>query len=156
VGTQGVSQSRKNPIFWHFSSFFHDGEWWRKIFNVHDEDEKISKDHFNYLHGEGFPISSRSKYEGKWGKMGFSTKAQKIFIQAAQVTRMTWVTKRNLHVTTSKKGPKMTKKQGSKKGQKWPKMGVQKRVKNGPEIDFFELTKTSRTKNNTTTNERVH
>jgi hypothetical protein len=74
VGTQGVSQSRKNPIFSHFSSFFHADESYRKIFNVNDEDKKILKEHFNYLHGEGFPISSRSKYEGKWGKMGFLTK----------------------------------------------------------------------------------
>jgi hypothetical protein len=91
------------------------------------------------LHGEGFPISSRSKYEGKWGKMGFSTQAQKIFFQAAQVTRMTRVTNKNLHVPTPKKGSKMTKKRGSKKGQKWPKMGVQKRVKKGLKIEFFEL-----------------
>jgi hypothetical protein len=32
----------------------------------------------------------------------------------------------------------MTKKRGSKKGQKWPKMGVQKRVKKGSKIEFFE------------------
>jgi hypothetical protein len=86
VGTQGVSQSRKNPIFRHFSSFFHDDEYCRKIFNVNDEYKKILKEHFNYLHGEGFSISSRSKYEGKWGKTGFSTVAQKICIQAVQVT----------------------------------------------------------------------
>jgi hypothetical protein len=49
------------------------------------------------------------------------------------------VTNKNLHVTTPKKGSKMTKKRGSKKGQKWPKMGVQKRVKKGPKIDFLEL-----------------
>jgi hypothetical protein len=67
-------------------SFFHADEYCRKIFNVNDEDKKILKEHFNYLHGEGFPISSRSKYEGKWGKTGFSTAAQKICIQAAQVT----------------------------------------------------------------------
>jgi hypothetical protein len=30
----------------------------------------------------------------------------------------------------------MTKKWGSKKGKKWPKMGVQKRVKNDPKIAF--------------------
>jgi hypothetical protein len=95
------------------------------------------------LHGEGFPISSRSKYEGKWGKMGFSTEAQKIFIQAVQVTCMTRVTNENLHVPTTKKGSKMTKKRGSKKGQKWPKIGVQKRVKNGPKINFFEDIKTN-------------
>jgi hypothetical protein len=88
VGTQGVSQSRKNPIFSHFSSFFHADESCRKIFNVNDEDKKILKEHFNYLHGEGFPISSRSKYEGKWGKMGFLTKTQKILFQAAQGIRM--------------------------------------------------------------------
>jgi hypothetical protein len=35
----------------------------------------------------------------------------------------------------------MTKKQGSKKGQKWSKMGVQKRVKNGQKNEFFELAK---------------
>jgi hypothetical protein len=139
VGTQGVSQSRKNPIFWHFSSFFHVDEYCRKIFNVDDGYKKILKEHFNYLHGEGFPISSRSKYEGKWGKMGFSTQAQKIFFQAAQVTRMTRVTNKNLHVPTPKKGSKMTKKRGSKKSQKWPKMGVQKRVKKGLKIEFFEL-----------------
>jgi hypothetical protein len=136
VGTQGVSQSRKNPIFWHFSSFFHDVEYCRKIFNVNDEDDKILKEHFNYLHGEGFPISSRSKYEGKWGKMRFSTRAQKILFQAAHMTWITWASNKNLHVTTTKKGSKMTKKRGSKKGQKWPKMGVQKRVKKGPKIDF--------------------
>jgi hypothetical protein len=67
-------------------SFFHADEYCRKIFNVNDEDKKILKEHFNYLHGEGFPISSRSKYEGKWGKMGFSTAAQKICIQAVQMT----------------------------------------------------------------------
>jgi hypothetical protein len=89
VGTQGVSWSRKNPIFWHFSSFFHDGAYCIKIFNVNDKDEKILKEHFNYLHGEGFSISSRSKYEGKWGKMGFLTKARKIFFQATQVTSTT-------------------------------------------------------------------
>jgi hypothetical protein len=77
VGTQGVSWSRKNPIFWHFSSFFHDDPCWRKIFNVNDEDEKILKEYFNYLHGEGFPISSRSKYEGKWVKWGFWQKRKK-------------------------------------------------------------------------------
>jgi hypothetical protein len=93
------------------------------------------------LNGEGFSISSRSKYEGKWGKMGFSTKAQKICIQAVQVTRMTRVTNKNLHVLTTKKGSKMTKKRGFKKGQKWPKMGVQKRVKKGPKIDFLDLLK---------------
>jgi hypothetical protein len=89
------------------------------------------------LHGEGFPISSRSKYEGKWGKMGFLTMTQKILFQATQVTRMTRVANKNLHVLTTKKGSKMTKKRGSKKGQKWPKMGVQKRVKKGPKIEFF-------------------
>jgi hypothetical protein len=141
VGTQGVSWSRKNPIFWHFSSFFHDGAYCIKIFNINDEDKKIIKEHFNYLHGEGFPISSRSKYEGKWGKMGFLTKTQKILFQAAQVTWMTRVTNKNLHVTTPKKGSKMTKKRGSKKGQKWPKMGVQKRVKKGPKIKFFNIQK---------------
>jgi hypothetical protein len=73
--------------------------------------------------------------------MGFSAQAQKIFFQAAQITRMTRVTNKNLHVTTPKKGSKMTKKRGSKKGQKWPKMGVQKRVKKGPKIEFFELKK---------------
>jgi hypothetical protein len=93
------------------------------------------------LHGEGFPISSRSKYEGKWGKMGFLTKAQKICIQVVQVLRMTRVTNKNLHVLTTKKGSKMTKKRGSKKGQKRPKMGVQKRAKKGPKIEFFGLTK---------------
>jgi hypothetical protein len=137
VGTQGVSQSRKNPIFWHFSSFFHDDEYCRKIFNVNDEYKKILKEPFNYLHGEGFPISSRSKYEGKWGKTRFSTAAQKICIQAVQVTWMTRVTNKNLYVLTAKKGSKMTKKRGSKKGQKWPKMGVQKRVKKGPKIKFL-------------------
>jgi hypothetical protein len=136
VGTQGVSWSRKNPIFWHFLSFFRDDKCWRKNFNVNDEDEKIPKEHFNYFNGEGFPISSRSKYEGKWGKMGFSTKARKIFIQATKVMRLTCVTNKNLHAVTPKKGSKMTKKRGSKKGQKWPKMRVQKRVKKGSKIDF--------------------
>jgi hypothetical protein len=51
---------------------------------------------------------------------------------------MTRVINKNLHVRTTKKGSKMTKKRGSKKGQKWPKMGVQKRVKKGSKIDFFE------------------
>jgi hypothetical protein len=127
VGTQGVSWSRKNPIFWHFSSFFHADTCRRKIFNVNNDDGKIFKEHFNYLHGEGFPISSRSKYEGKWGKMGFLTKTQKILFQETQVTRTTWVLNKNLHVTTSKKGSKMTKKRGSKKGQKWPKNGGPKK-----------------------------
>jgi hypothetical protein len=95
------------------------------------------------LHGEGFPISSRSKYEGKWGKMGVLTKTQKILFQAVQVQQMTRVTNKNLHVLTMKKGSKMTKKRGSKKGQKWPKMGVQKRVKKGQKSSFFELTKKS-------------
>jgi hypothetical protein len=41
----------------------------------------------------------------------------------------------------------MTKKRGSKKGQKWPKKGVQKRVKNGPKIDFFRALKNFTTLN---------
>jgi hypothetical protein len=155
VGTQGVSQSRKNPIFSHFSSFFHADESCRKIFNVNDEDKKILKEHFNYLHGEGFPISSRSKYEGKWGKMGFLTKAQKILFQAAQVTWITWVINKNLQVTTLKKGSKMTKGRGSKKGQKWPKMRVQKRVKNGQKMDFFQLSKNDEQKVKTTITTKV-
>jgi hypothetical protein len=134
VGTQGVSWSRKNPIFWHFSSFFHDAACWRKIFNVNDEDEKIFKDHFNYLHGEGFSISSRSKYEGKWGKMGFLTKTQKILFQAAQVTWMAWVVNKNLRVMTPKKKVKNDQKTGVQKGSKMAKNGGpkkgQKRVKN--------------------------
>jgi hypothetical protein len=159
VGTQGVSQSRKNPIFWHFLSFFRDDNHWRKIFNVIDEDKKILKEYFNYLHGEGFPISSRSKYEGKWGKMGFLTMTQKILFQATQVTRMTRVANKNLHVLTTKKGSKMTKKRGSKKGQKWPKMGVQKRVKKGPKIEFFLTQKKNVDKklndNNATTQKKL-
>jgi hypothetical protein len=35
----------------------------------------------------------------------------------------------------------MTKKRGSKKGQKWPKTGVQKRVKKGSKINFLDLLK---------------
>jgi hypothetical protein len=50
---------------------------------------KILKKSFNYFNGEGFPISSRSKYEGKWGKMGFLIEARKIFIQATKVTCLT-------------------------------------------------------------------
>jgi hypothetical protein len=128
VGPQGV-QSRKNPIFWHFSSFFHAATQWTKVFSINDSYEKILKRSFNYFNGEGFPISSRSKYEGKWGKMGFLVEARKIFIQATKVTCLTWTANKNLHVATPKKGSKMTKKRGSKKGQKWPKMRVQKRVK---------------------------
>jgi hypothetical protein len=81
------------------------------------------------LHGEGFPISSRSKYEGKWGKMGFSTQAQKIFFQAAQVTRMTRVTNKNLHVPTVQKESKMAKNGGPKKGQKRAKNRVFRALK---------------------------
>jgi hypothetical protein len=54
---------------------------------------------------------------------------------------MTRVTNKNLHATTPKKGSKMTKKRGSKKGQKWPKMGVQKRAKKGSKIEFLRLCK---------------
>lgn len=53
------------------------------------------------------------------------------------------MTNKNLHAATTKKGSKMTKKRGSKKGQKWPKMGVQKRVKKRPEIEFLGLLKIS-------------
>jgi hypothetical protein len=157
VGTQGVSWSRKNPIFWHFSSFFHGLNQCAKIFNLNDEDEKIFKEHFNYLHGEGFPISSRSKYEGKWGKTGFSTAAQKICIQAVQVTWMTRVTNKNLHVATPKKGPKMTKKWGSKKGQKWPKMGVQKKGQKRVKKWLFRAHKkvTTEIKNKVTTKQKI-
>jgi hypothetical protein len=64
------------------------------------------------------------------------------------------VTNKNLHVTTPKKGSKMTKKRGSKKGQKWPKMGVQKRVKKRAKIDFFEFIKSDnrKVKSRTATN----
>jgi hypothetical protein len=121
VGTQGVSQSRKNPIFRHFSSFFHVNEYCRKIFNVNDKDKKIFKKHFNYLHGEGFPISSRSKYEGKWGKMGFSTKAQKICIQANMSD------KQKLTCDDNEKRVKNDQKTGVQKGSKMAKMGGPKK-----------------------------
>jgi hypothetical protein len=85
-GDPGGQLVTEKPVFLTFLSFFHDVEHYRKIFNINDEEEKIFKEYFNYLHGEGFPISSRSKYEGKWGKMGFLTKTQKILFQAAQVT----------------------------------------------------------------------
>jgi hypothetical protein len=68
--------------------------------------------------------------------MGFLSKPQKILFQAAQITRMTRVTNKNLHVATPKKGSKMAKKRGSKKGQKWPKMGVRKRVKKAQKIEL--------------------
>jgi hypothetical protein len=54
---------------------------------------------------------------------------------------MARVTNKNLHVATPKKGSKMTKKLGSKKGQKWPKMGVQKRVKKGQKSTFSDSQK---------------
>jgi hypothetical protein len=93
------------------------------------------------LHGEGFPISSRSKYEGKWGKMGFLDKGAKNFHSSNESDVLNMNDKQKLTCDDTEKGSKMTKKQGSKKGQKWPKMGVQKRVKKGPKIDFLELQK---------------
>jgi hypothetical protein len=38
----------------------------------------------------------------------------------------------------------MTKKRGSKKGQKWPKMGVQKRAKKGSKLLFRAYKKKNR------------
>jgi hypothetical protein len=64
------------------------------------------------------------------------------------------MTNKNLHVTTPKKGSKMTKKRGSKKGQKWPKMGVQKRVKKRPKIKFSRFQKMDEAYNETMTNKK--
>jgi hypothetical protein len=49
--------------------------------------------------------------------------------------------KQKLACADNEKRVKNDQKTGSKKGQKWPKMGVQKRVKKGSKIEFFEPTK---------------
>jgi hypothetical protein len=54
-------------------------------------------------------------------------------------------------VAITKKGSKMTKKRGSKKGQKRPKMGVQKSVKNDPKIEFFSDSQKLKTRGNDVT-----
>jgi hypothetical protein len=49
--------------------------------------------------------------------------------------------KQKLTYADNEKRVKNDQKTGVQKGQKWPKMGVQKRVKNGPKIDFFRALK---------------
>jgi hypothetical protein len=88
------------------------------------------------LHGEGFSISSRSKYEGKWGKNGVFDQGVKNFHSSNESDVLNMIDKQKLtcddnekrvkndQKTGVQKGSKMVKNGGPKKGQKWPKKRV--------------------------------